>query len=217
MKYLGAPQSGSYQGLTASRNRNGQYFRSRAIPVQPRTTRQLTQRARLAAASATWRTLTAIQIAAWASLGAEITRTDALGSGHNLTGSQAFASLNITLTTYGQSPITDAPLLDTPAAVSSVVVAATAGPQALTVTTTDEPGSGFISIWASPPQSAGRSFAAPPVLILTAAVGGSPYNALAAWQARWGTLIVGQRIGIVVKTMLNGFESIANSGITIVA
>lgn len=215
MKYLGQPQSGSYQGLTWSRNRNGQYARSRAVPVQPRTQRQLTQRARLVASSALWRTLASYEMAAWASLGAQMSRTDALGQSYTLTGAQAFGSINSVLTSYAQSPVTAAPLIATPAAVSSIVVTAVASPAALTVATVDEPATGFVSIWASPPQSAGRIFAAPPVLLQTSAVGGSPYDILAAWVARWGTLIAGQRISIVVRTMEDGFESISTGAAVI--
>lgn len=211
MKYLGDPSSGSYAGITASRNRFGQYRRTRAVPVQPRTVRQLQQRSRMIAASSNWRSLTSYQIAAWAALGLQMTRNDSLGQSYNLTGAQAFSSVNSVLTTYGQSPVTDTPLLETPLAVSGLVISATASPAALTVSTTDEPATGFISFWASPPQSAGRQFAAKPVLIASFAVGGSPYDLLADWNARWGTLIAGQRIAIVCRTMLDGFESTDNA------
>lgn len=183
--------------------------------MQPRTSRQQTQRARLVAASARWRTLDPVQIAAWAALGLQMTRTDSLGQGYDLTGSAAFSSLNSVLTTYGQAPIDDPPILETPDAVSTIVVTAVASGPTLTVATVDEPATGFVSIWASPPQSAGRIFAKPPVLITTAAVGGSPYDILTPWQARWGTLIAGQRISIVVRTMLNGFESTDTSAAVI--
>lgn len=217
MKYLGDPSSGSYAGITASRNRFGQYKRTRAVPVQPRTTRQMEQRARMVAASTVWRSLTALQIAGWAALGLQMTRNDSLGQSYTLTGSAAFTSLNSVLTTYGESPITDAPLLVTPTAVSSITITATSSPQALTVATVDEPATGFISFWASPPQSAGRIFAAKPVLISVFAVGGSPYNLLADWQAKWGALVAGQRIAITCRTMLDGFESLDNSNAAICA
>lgn len=217
MKVLTDPSSGSYQGLTHSRNRFGQYVRTRAVPVQPRTTRQMEQRARMVAASATWRTLTALQIAGWAALGLQMTRNDSLGQSYNLTGAAAYTSLNAVLATYGESLITDAPLLETPQAVGSIVITADSSPQTLTVATVDEPVTGFISFWASPPQSAGRIFAAKPVLISSFAVGGSPYDLLADWQAKWGSLIAGQRIAITVKTMLDGFESIENGNAVICA
>lgn len=185
------------------------------MPVQPRTTRQMEQRARLVAASATWRTLTAIQIASWAALGLQMTRNDSLGQGYNFTGSAAYTSLNSVLTTYGEAPVSDPPLLATPAAVSTIVITADSSPATLSVATTDEPATGFISFWASPPQSGGRIFAAKPVLIATFAVGGSPYDLLADWNAKWGTLIAGQRIAITCKTMLDGFESLDNSNAVI--
>src|SRR5437773_11561609 len=74
MKYLGPTQSGSENGTTASRNRFGQYFRRRAVPVQPRTAAQLAVRARMSNNAAAWRALTDAQRAAWESLGTQITR-----------------------------------------------------------------------------------------------------------------------------------------------
>lgn len=215
MKYLGDPSSGSYAGVTASRNRFGQYKRTRAMPVQPRTVRQMEQRARMVAASSSWRALTVIQIASWAALGLQMTRSDSLGQSYTLTGSAAYTALNSVLATYGEPLVTDAPLLTTPQAVTSLVITADSVAPALTVATVDEPATGFVSFWASPPQSAGRIFAAAPVLIATFAVGGSPYDLLADWQARWGNLIAGQRIAITCRTMLDGFESLSNSNAVI--
>ena len=76
MKFLGDPRSGSYQGITSSRNRFGQYVRTRAMPVQPRTTFQLNQRARLSTNAAAWRALSDAQRAGWLALGLMISRTD---------------------------------------------------------------------------------------------------------------------------------------------
>jgi len=69
MKYFGNPQSGSYAQMTASRNRFGQYFRTRAVPVNPATPQQLVQRARLSTNAAGWRDLTDGERAGWLSLG----------------------------------------------------------------------------------------------------------------------------------------------------
>lgn len=212
MKILTDPRSGSYQGLTASRNRNGQYVRTRAIPVQPRTSAQLQVRARLAASSAAFRALTAYQIAAWKSLGLLMVRRDSLGQQTNLTAAQANVSINAILQAYGQAVVTDAPLLTTPSAVATVNVTADSVTPTLTVATTAEPGTGFVGIYAAPPQTAGRSFVQGFRLIQTHAVGGSPYNILAAWNAAFGTLIAGQLVSIQVRTMDSGFESIGTPG-----
>lgn len=216
MKVLTSPQSGSYAGVTASRNRNGQYLRTRAVPVQPRTTFQLQVRARLASNSARYRSLTDVQIAAWRSLGLLMLRTDSLGQQVNLTGAQANASVNQVLQAYGQATVDDAPLLTTPTACATVVLAADSAGPTMTVTTTSEPASGFIGIYASPPTTAGRNSIPDLRLIATAAVAGSPYNILAAYTARFGTLVAGQKIGVAVRSMENGFESLGTPATTIV-
>lgn len=216
MKFLGPPQSGSYQGLTSSRNRFGQYIRSRAIPVQPRTSQQLDIRARLTAQAALWRTYTDVVREAWTSLGLQMLRTDSLGQSNPLTGFSAAVSVNNVLATYGQSVVSDAPLIATPTEVGSVVLTATAGVPTFTVATTGEPGAGFIGIYASRPQSQGRSFIPGLKLITTSAVGGSPYNILTAYTERCGTLVAGQKIAVLVRTMVDGFESLGFSATVIV-
>jgi hypothetical protein len=208
MKILTDPRSGSYQGLTASRNRNGQYVRTRAIPVQPRTSFQLLVRSQLASTSAAFRQLTALQIAAWSSLGLQMIRSDSLGQRNTLTGAQTHNSINQVLKQYGQAYNGDAPLLTTPSDVATATLTADSVTPTLTVTTTGEPGSGFIGIYAAPPTTAGRSFVGGFRLIDTAAVGGSPYNILTAWTGRFGTLIAGQKLSIIVRSMLDGFESL---------
>src|SRR4051812_21389133 len=68
VKYLGDPSSGSQAGTTASRNRFGQYYRTRATPVNVNSTQQGVVRSRMAANSSAWRALTGAQRAGWTSL-----------------------------------------------------------------------------------------------------------------------------------------------------
>ena len=89
MKMLDVPQSGSIGGSTSSRNRNGQYKRSRSTPVNPNSTFQGTVRARMSANAAAWRALTQNQREGWMSLGLMMNRTDSLGQSYNLTGFQS--------------------------------------------------------------------------------------------------------------------------------
>src|SRR5439155_109028 len=94
MKILDVPQSGSVAGVTSSRNRFGQYRRTRATPVNPNSTFQGAVRARLSVNSAAWRALTAAQRAGWNDLAASMTRTDSLGQTYSLTGFQSYCSVN---------------------------------------------------------------------------------------------------------------------------
>src|SRR5882757_7200221 len=109
MKILDVPRSGSYQGVTSSRNRYGQYVRSRATPVQPNTTFQLNQRARFTTNAAGWRSITDAQRAGWLSLGLMISRTDSLGQTYTLNGFGAYCSVNNNKLDAGDAAVSDAP------------------------------------------------------------------------------------------------------------
>lgn len=211
MKILDIPRSGSYQGITSSRNRNGQYVRTRAIPVQPRSAAQLLQRSRQGSNAAEWRNLTVIQREGWLSLGLSITRTDALGQSYTLTGSQAFASVNNIRLLCSQAIVLDAPASVTPLAPVSVTPTATGGGSpVLSVAYTPTPAgaSNHVIVRMSPQRSAGRSFEGDfRVMAVSAANAASPANVLAAYQARFGTPVVGKKIFMRVSFAALGFES----------
>lgn len=95
MKILDVPQSGSVAGVTASRNRFGQYRRTRAIPVQPRSPKQTYVRGQLTIGSSAWRTLSDPSRTAWNDYAAQITRSDGLGSGYSPTGASLYAATAI--------------------------------------------------------------------------------------------------------------------------
>src|SRR5437016_5052210 len=136
MKILDVPRSGSYAGLTSSRNRNGQYVRTRATPVNPRSTAQVSTRTRQTVNAAAWRGLTAGQRAGWSDLGLSMTRTDALGQSYNLTGFQAYCSVNNILAAAGSTLIADAPVLSTPVGLLTMVLTLTSAAFSVAYTTT---------------------------------------------------------------------------------
>lgn len=113
MKVVGAllgTMSGSMGGLTASRNRGGQYFRQRVVPTNPASTRQNAVRAYLASAVAAWtNTLTAAQRTAWATYAANTPRTDSLGNEIVLTGQQAYIGAYVPRMQAGAAVPTAAP------------------------------------------------------------------------------------------------------------
>lgn len=117
--------SRSAGSTTASHNRFGAYLRNRVIPTNPQSPGQLLVRASLAAAAATWRTITAGQRAAWTALGGNIHRQDTLGQDYTLTGSQAFVAVNRNQYTAGNAQVTDAPAYSPPAALLTLTPTAT--------------------------------------------------------------------------------------------
>lgn len=208
MKILDVPQSGSLAGQTSSRNRFGQYRRTRAIPVNPATGAQGSARARLAESATSYRSLTDAQRAGWESLGALMTRTDSLGQSYALTGLQAFVSVNSTLAAEGSAALTDAPALVVPDALLTMTITSTGG--TLSVAYTGTPlGTGVkLMCFMSPQRSAGRSFESDYRLIgVTAAAAASPYNALSAYTAKFGAPVVGNRIFCTLYATKGGFTS----------
>jgi hypothetical protein len=208
MKYLGDPSSGSYQGKTFARNRFGQYLRTRAAPVNVNSTAQGVVRARLAANAAAWRSLTALQRAGWLSLGQAITRTDALGQSYTFNGFMAYCSANNNNVAAGNAVVSDAPALATPAALLTAVITLTAAALSIAYTATPLAAGARLFSFASPQRSAGRAFEGDFRLVaVSAAAAASPANLFAAYQTRFGTPVVGNRIFFSLQVYLAGFLS----------
>lgn len=208
MKILDVPQSGSYAGVTASRNRFGQYFRSRATPVNPNTAAQGTVRARMSANAAAWRALTDNQRAGWASLGLQMQRTDSLGQQYTLNGFLAYCSVNNNLLLIGGSAISAAPALVTPSAIVTATVTLTAAAFSIAFTATPLGTGAKLLAFASPQQSSGREFNGDFRYISQgAAATASPLVILTPYTAKFGVPVVGNRIFVSLSVSVSGFVS----------
>lgn len=208
MKYLGNPSSGSEAGLTYSRNRFGQYVRSRATPVNPNSTAQGQVRARLSSNAAAWRALTDNQRQGWESLGSQFTRTDSLGQSYNLNGFQMYCSVNQNQIAAGNAALDDAPALTTPEAIITCTPTATAATLSVAYTVTPLPAGARLFVFASAQRSAGRSYEGDLRLVhVSAAAAASPANVFTAYSAKWGVPVVGNRIFIACTVYLGGFQS----------
>jgi len=217
MKILNYPSSGSYQSLTFSRNRNGQYVRTRAIPVNPSSSFQQAVRARLSTAAQDWRELTALQREGWATLGEQITRTDSLGQGYNLTGFQAYVLINNNRLAAAEVKVSDAPAHLPPDPILSVTATITAATYSVAWTPTPLLAGEKLFASCSPQRSAGRNFEGDYRLILvSAAAAASPLVVFSAYTARMGTPVLGNKIFTSVQRYLNGFLSAPISTSTIV-
>jgi hypothetical protein len=207
MKFLGDPASGSLAGTTSSRNRYGQYKRTRAAPVQPRTPAQLNQRARQTTVAAAWRGATDAQRAGWLSLGSNISRTDGLGQVYTLNGFGAFVSVNTNKLDAGDALVLDAPAIVTPADLISATVTLTAASFSIAYTATPLAAGARLYIFASPQKSAGVKFNGDyRLLAITAAAAASPFVALALYTAKFGVPVVGNRIFMSFQTYQGGFK-----------
>jgi hypothetical protein len=207
MKFLDVPRSGSHASITSSRNRFGQYVRNRATPVNPNTPAQANQRARMSTNAAGWRALTDAQRAGWLSLGAMISRTDALGQTYTLNGFMAYCSINNNLLQAGDSIVSAAPALTTPPDLITATVTLTAAAFSIAYTATPLAAAVRLYVFASPQNSAGRKFNGDYRLIaVTAAAAASPANVLAAYTAKFGVPVAGNRIFMSLGTQQAGFR-----------
>lgn len=206
MKYLGAPQSGSQANTTASRNNTGQYYRNRSIPVNPRSVAQLRVRAAFSSNASAWRNLTDAQRAGWKDLGTQISVKDALGQSHKLNGFQAFISVNNNNLAAGQGVLTDAPALISPPVLLTATVTLTHTVFSVAYTATPLATGNQLEIWVSGQRSAGVTFnKGYTLLVVTAAAAASPANIFAAYSAKYGTPLTGNRIFMRFVIFQGGF------------
>lgn len=208
MKILDVPQSGSLAGTTSSRNAFGQYRRTRAQPVNPATSFQQAVRARMSNNSQNYRDLTSTQRIGWTVLGQSIVRNDSLGQSYFLSGFQAYCLVNNNNLAAGNAVVSDAPAHVPPDPILTLTPTITTASYSVAFTPTPLGAGERIFISASPQRSPGRSFEGDFRLIsVSAAAGTSPVNLLSAYQARFGTPVLGLRIFTSVQRYLAGFLS----------
>lgn len=194
MKILDVPQSGSVAGQTSSRNRFGQYRRTRAIPVNPDTSLQGLVRDNMAHIASAWAGLTAPQRAAWEGCAVNFPKVDSLGQAIVLTGFQQFVRVNLAILRTGGSILSDVPA-ETIFSSNAIGATAVAGTPALSVTFTPPNPGQVLLIDASQQVSAGRSYWSDfRRLVERDDAATSPYNGLTAYTAKFGALVEGQRI-----------------------
>ena len=218
MRILDVPQSGSIAGVTSSRNRSGQYRRTRAIPVQPRTPAQLAIRSKLSDMSAGWRGLTSAQISSWNAFGLSFTVSNPLGQSIHLTGHQCYVKVNTVNLINGVAAVPTPPALPSFIAVTTTGINFAAGtPTAKVLGASPAVGTSFM-IYASPQVSPGVSFNGKYRYMnsFTSATAGA-FDILAPYNAAWGTLVVGKKVFVKVVQNQAGMQDSGTMYSTIVA
>ena len=191
--------SGSQAGITFSRNKWGQYIRRRAIPVNPNTPDQTAARNLLVALATRWKTLSASQQLGWSTLGDQITREDSLGQPYTLSGIQAYIMVNATRDALGLAVIDDAPPMETVWDPGTVTVAADSVAQTVTITFTGTSGlTDRLNVFATDGRSAGVNFFSSGLFRLISSTTNptSPLDISAAYLAKFGALIAGEKVAV---------------------
>lgn len=190
--------SGSLGGVTASRNKGGQYFRDRAVPTTATSAPALNAKARLSLYSATWATLTDVQRASWHRYGTIKPTIDTLGMPKILTGLQAYVAINTRLNLAGNAAIVAPPIGSDPNALTTATATFDIGAGTSTLIFTPTPLGATNKLWLeaavvdSPGINYIQSFKR--FVVASAANLASPYDYQAAVEAVFGPLVVGQKL-----------------------
>ena len=195
MKKLDVPQSGSQADTTASRNRFGQYNRTRRAPVNVNSPAQSAARARLSELSIAWQSLADADRATWEVFAAAHPTVDSLGSTISLTGHQCYISVNAARGNAGLAYI-DLPGAETSALVS-ITPTVDADAFSVAFAATPVPAGEALVVEASMPMSPGRNFNGDFRFIASlAAADVTPTAITAAYESKFGNLeaFVGKKI-----------------------
>jgi hypothetical protein len=151
---------GSIAGVTFTRNRYGAVARQKVSGVQPRTVRQLDQRAIFTAASQAWRSLTPDQQAAWAAYAASHPFSDVFGDSQVLAANALFTGVQSDLSTLGLDATVSPPADPTTTPTPALSAVADSGAGTITITTAAQVvDTGFYEVFATPALSPGAQFA----------------------------------------------------------
>jgi len=190
-------------GSVFARNRGGAYLRTKVTPSNPQSIAQVLVRARLAAYAQAWRSLTEEQRTAWSAAVGSWQTTDVFGDLLNPTGNTLYTRLNINIAIADGAALVLPP---TPVGVASMTALSVVGDDSantviVTATPSDVPANTAMVIEATPQMSPGISNANSKfrqVEVFAPAAAG-PFDISASYQAKFGTLVTGQKLFVRVK------------------
>lgn len=161
----GKQLSGKLGGVVYSHNRFGPYVRSRAVPVNPSTSRQDEVRGFVTDLATRWlNTLTPEQRAAWEVYAANVKVTNRMGEAQYLTAGMWYSGVNVARLIGGLTRVDDAPtILTTGEQPTTPVMTASAATQLLSLafTNTDEwagEDGGALTVYMGLPQPQSKTF-----------------------------------------------------------
>lgn len=197
--------SRSAGSTTAAHNRYGAYLRNRVIPTNPATSAQTAVRSALATISAAWRSLTSAQRAEWEAIAPSLVRTDSLGENYTLNGFAAYMSCWRNLVSVGSSGIASPVAYVPPASIATATITSEDTPTLSIAYTVTPLATGVkLMVFATRGVSPGKNFLPNgeyKLIFVSAAAAASPANVLSAYQAVFGTPVVGEKIFFKLKVV----------------
>lgn len=204
---LAVGASGSLAGTTVSHNRGGAYMRTKVVPTNPQTPAQTGVRNEFGFLSSNWRNLTAAERLQWNAVTTQFKRKDTLGNIHTLSGINLYKGLNQALFVAGQSLLVAPPVPAGATNINTASVAISAGGSTMVLThaPTPTPAGNTIVVYATAPLSPGISFVKNQLRKITTipAATATGESLQAAYVAKFGATILGQKIGFGFKAVNN--------------
>jgi len=209
MKIIDVPQTGKLGLIVAFQSRYGLVRRTRVIPSQPNSYKQMEVRSRLTLAASAFDLLTEAQQDAW-NAAAALYRTKAtLGQSGPLTGLQLFVRLNTNLAQFGQDPVTTPPAYPefTSVAPQNLVITNTADVIAIKLTCPTSPGENTVLRAGAPQHSGVRRAPGMKILGTCPAPTQGSATITSLYSATYGAPVANQRIFLEACQMTNGWMS----------
>jgi len=192
-------------GHVLSKNRGGNYARTKVTPVNPQTTYQSTVRQAFTSFSQGWRGLTADQRLAWNGAVTNFQRTNIFGDLRSPSGFNLFQRLNNVLQSINSDTLLLPPLPSSVADCYATSVSATVGTPSLSLALNiSVPSDTNLKVFATPPLSPGKSFVKNQYrfISVTQSASESPVDILSFYIAKFGSLgEIGQQIWIKTKAV----------------
>lgn len=199
---------GKIAGVVYSKNASGAYIRQKVSPTQSLTTRRGLVRARLTNLAKYWSaTLTPAQIAAWNAFAKNNPVTDVFGRTQTLSGIQTFCRLNAQILNVAGTQIDDPPASLTIAGITTLTATAAAGTPAFSLAFGPSPldTNVCLNVFATQQLPNGRTFTKSFMrwIFATSAAATTPANILSAYTTKFGALVEGAKIGVLVNVVDN--------------
>lgn len=188
-----------YQG-----GRYGTVARARVTPINPRTNAQQNARSILATVASEWRGLTDAQRESWKALASQMPG--------NKTGFQAYVEINATLVTCGLAKQEDPPLIPAFGIMGSTGLTVDDTPTITLLQLTNTVAPDKFLVEAAPPVSQGIDNVNASFRLIQVAAGhaapAADLDLTAAYTAKFGAPVAGQRVTVRVTAMKDGFKGI---------
>lgn len=200
---------GKLGGHVFSKNRSGNYMRTKVTPVNPQTTFQQNQRSALATLSSGWSGLTNAERDAWNAAVGDFQKTDIFGDLKSPTGKNLYTGLNRNLLNAAQAIITVPPI---PASIAGINITAATyaiGLGTFDIITTGGAVGTFVQVWATPPMSLGTTFIKNQLRLLESVAGAvdATIDPFASYNTRFGAPPIGANVHVALKVVNAGGEA----------